>query len=264
MKKTLDKIYTSVDGSIVEEKDFLVIMDAGCENKTIIDFLKFVGKVKKPIAYVFLTHFHWDHVDNLPIFKKYFPYFHVVGHTKNPKVKVKVNSKKTVDLNGTKYVLIPTPGHSEKKDDLCIYLPKEKVLFSGDIIQPQGFSYEKCNFSTCVPYFEFGEDYLRSLKKLLKLDIEYVITGHGEIRLKNSIRITLEVVERIKQLAKEITKSNKKLSNDKICEEIFKQIASERGFKDVDNKLRDPYYYELDRKGLLWFVKNERNRIARR
>lgn len=258
MRRTCSRIHTSADGSIIKEKDFLVVMDAGCEKKTVRDFLRFSKKTKLPIKYVFLSHFHWDHVDNLPVFRKHFRDIIVIGSSLNPKVKNGIDRKKEFILGKTRYVVIPTPGHSEKKDDVCVYMPKEKVLFSGDLVQPQGFSYEQCNFATPVPYFEFGDDYISSLRKILKLDIKYVITGHGLIRYKNSIRVTLDTVLRIRDLAKKITKNNKNLPKNKICEMIFRVISEERNFNNVEKKLKDIYYHELDRKGLLYFVRKYR------
>jgi glyoxylase-like metal-dependent hydrolase (beta-lactamase superfamily II) len=255
MRKTLDNIYTSADGSIIKEKEFMFVVDPGCEEETVDDFLDMVEKYDLPIAFFFLTHFHWDHVDNLKVFRKVFPQAKIIGHSKNPKAKQWVDKQKTITLGETKVIIIPTPGHSEKHDDICLYLPDKKILFSGDIVQPQGFSYEKCNFSSPVPYFEFGDEYISSLKKLMKLDIDKVITGHGIIRLKNSIRITLQTTQRIRDIAKDVCKNNKNLSDIKKVELVFKEISKERNFQDIEKRLKEHYFKELDRKGILYFIK---------
>jgi len=69
--------------------------------------------------------------------------------------------------------VLGTPGHW--KTCLSVYLPSSKVLFAGDTI-----------FSGFEPTTRFGDrnlwqQWLDSLEKLSKLDIKYIIPGHGRI-----------------------------------------------------------------------------------
>lgn len=252
MKELLGKIYVSADASIIKENKFLVMMDAGCEAKTRQDLEKISSFTNRPLKYVFLTHNHWDHVHNVKFFRKKFTFNAIT----NRKIKGKKQFVKetTMKLGRTKYVIIPTPGHSPSGIDICIYMSKERVLFTGDTCQPQGPSYHKTDFSTPVPYYHDGDAYIKSLKKLLKLRIDYVITGHGQVFDKNSLEITLHTTERIKALAREMVKKHRKEKNNIICNLIFQHISRERGFRNLD-RIRDPYYRECDIHSMMYWVK---------
>jgi glyoxylase-like metal-dependent hydrolase (beta-lactamase superfamily II) len=265
MQSYLSKIHISVDGSIIKERNCLVVIDAGCEKRSIDDFLFFSKKTKLPIKYVFLTHFHWDHVANLQYLRNHFKDLTIIAHSLNPKAHltrntVKIDIEKEYRIGKTTYLIMPTPGHSEKKDDICIYLPKERVLFSGDMVQPQGKTYEKCNFVTPVPYFEFGYEYMQSLYEILNYRATSVITGHGKKLPYSSISVTLRTVERINEIAQEevvaylADNKNGKINKNMLCRNIFIRIADERNFSFVKERLKDDYYRELDRHGLMSFV----------
>lgn len=62
-----------------------------------------------------------------------------------------------------------TPGHAA--DHLCWYLEEEKALFSGDVVLGAGTS-------VIPPDGDLG-DYLRSLRRLLTLDVAVIYPGHG-------------------------------------------------------------------------------------
>jgi hypothetical protein len=67
--------------------------------------------------------------------------------------------------------VIRTPGHSE--DHVVLYDPDEKLLFAGDAFMG---SY----FATPNPDVD-SHKWLASLERLLKLDIEIMVEGHGHI-----------------------------------------------------------------------------------
>jgi glyoxylase-like metal-dependent hydrolase (beta-lactamase superfamily II) len=163
MKKTDGKIFTSADGSIIIDDDFLVVVDAGCEQRTVRDFLSLSKKTGKPIAYIFLSHFHWDHVYNVKAFKKSFPELVTIGHKNNYAAEMKILEKQTLQLGTLEYDVIPAPGHSPRMDDICVFLKESGVLFVGDLCQPQGRSFRSVDFVTPVPYFSNGEKYIASL-----------------------------------------------------------------------------------------------------
>lgn len=66
------------------------------------------------------------------------------------------------------------PGHSP--GSICIYWPKEKALFSGDVI-----------FSLSVGRTDFpggdGKTLIKGIEALSKLDVEVLLPGHGEVIL---------------------------------------------------------------------------------
>jgi len=64
-----------------------------------------------------------------------------------------------------------TPGHSW--DHLCFYMPEERALFSGDVVLGAG--------TTVIPAEGDLGDYLRSLRRLLTLDLEIIYPSHGPV-----------------------------------------------------------------------------------
>jgi cyclase len=69
-------------------------------------------------------------------------------------------------------------GHTD--GDVVVYLPKEKVIFTGDLVQ--GFT---PFMGDSYPY-----DWIRTLQKIEKLDFDYLLGGHGEVmRGKEHVRL---------------------------------------------------------------------------
>jgi glyoxylase-like metal-dependent hydrolase (beta-lactamase superfamily II) len=71
-------------------------------------------------------------------------------------------------------------GRAHTDGDVVVYLPKEKVIFTGDLIQ--GFT---PFMGDSYPY-----DWIRTLEEVEKLDFDYVFGGHGEVmRGKDHLRL---------------------------------------------------------------------------
>jgi glyoxylase-like metal-dependent hydrolase (beta-lactamase superfamily II) len=85
------------------------------------------------------------------------------------KVFLKEGELKLGDLN---FTVIPTPGHSP--GSICLYYKKEKVLISGDTLFYLGVG------RTDLPGGDVDQ-LAESIRRLAKLDIEYVLPGHGEL-----------------------------------------------------------------------------------
>ncbi len=92
----------------------------------------------------------------------------------------------TLNLGKETYEVILTPGHSP--GSICLYNPKTKVLISGDTLFYLGVG------RTDLP----GGDINRlaeSIARLAKLDIEYLIPGHGDmLRGRQAIRKNFELI----------------------------------------------------------------------
>jgi glyoxylase-like metal-dependent hydrolase (beta-lactamase superfamily II) len=78
-------------------------------------------------------------------------------------------------VEGTRLRVIHTPGHA--KGHMCLYDEGRKVLFSGDQILGSGTPYVGK-----WPDDSNGDmdDYLASLEKLRKLNLELILPGHGQ------------------------------------------------------------------------------------
>jgi len=132
-------------------RDPAVVIDPGPEDAGHIEAVREVAKARGGIGTVLLTHGHSDHtgaVEALGI---------------EP---ARPGDGETV----AGLQAIATPGHAD--DHLCFLL--EKACFTGDLILGEG--------STIVGPREMGgslADYMRSLERLQKLDLEILYPGHG-------------------------------------------------------------------------------------
>jgi hydroxyacylglutathione hydrolase len=78
----------------------------------------------------------------------------------------------TLEIGAVSFRVIHTPGHSP--GSVCFYWPGEKVLFSGDVVFKAGIG------RTDLPMGD-GAALKESIRRLSALDIEYVLSGHGDI-----------------------------------------------------------------------------------
>ena len=70
------------------------------------------------------------------------------------------------------FEIINTPGHSP--GSICIYWPDKKILFTGDVVFNQGIG------RTDLPAGS-GQELKESIKKISRLDLDYLLPGHGDI-----------------------------------------------------------------------------------
>jgi len=98
-------------------------------------------------------------------YRSYFKDARVVLPTKT------VKTDHELEIGGTEIRLLHTPGHTE--DHLAVYLPRERVLFAGDLI-----------YTTMSPPPLFMGDpdaWIETLGRLRSLDIDVLLPGHGRI-----------------------------------------------------------------------------------
>jgi len=149
-------------------------------------------RVKPKIAKIIATHAHEEHVGNLnwlsevtgaptyvsdmtarflTAFKK-LPWVRatIIGQPPNLKHPFHLLGE-TVETESGRLQVIATPGHCD--DHIVLYDPKEKVLLAGDAFMG---SY----FATPNPDVD-SRKWLVSLERLMELDVEILVEGHGHI-----------------------------------------------------------------------------------
>lgn len=80
--------------------------------------------------------------------------------------------------------LFHLPGHT--LGQTIVYVPKEKVVFTGDNVIGKVQSY----LQHAEPFL-----WLESLKQIESLDVDYIVTGHGEVCTKSGIKEQADYIQ---------------------------------------------------------------------
>jgi len=137
---------------------------------------------------VIITHGHPDHMEGVRIFQDTNAVVAVSSREKEfiqtvaphygaalgipdfePGILLQEGDLKVGDLD---LEVIHTPGHSP--GSICLYWSDQKVLFTGDVVFNQGIG------RTDLPGGN-GEELKESIRRVSRLDVEYLLTGHGDI-----------------------------------------------------------------------------------
>ncbi len=98
------------------------------------------------------------------------------------------SGEKHLSVNGVE-IVIEEIGTSHTDGDAMVYLPQEKILFSGDIV-----------FFTCTPVLWAGpiENCLAGLKKIIEKDVDIIIPGHGPFATKKDVQCVIDYWEMVR------------------------------------------------------------------
>ncbi|HSH70414.1 MAG TPA: MBL fold metallo-hydrolase, partial [Deferrisomatales bacterium] len=195
--------------AVVEGPEVLAVIDPGDEPVgsagrplgALAETLALERQRGKPVGFLICTHGHEDHIANLGLFREAFPRASVVAHPAGPCAPDRP-VKREGALPGLGEVrLIPVLGHSPWGDDLALHVPWAGTLFSGDLVQPKGDTWEQAFYPSPYPYFVDGGSYCTSLERLLQLEFAVLITGHREVRrgaaARGWVALTLETLRRV-------------------------------------------------------------------
>jgi hydroxyacylglutathione hydrolase len=141
---------------------------------------------------VVITHSHYDHVDNLPKVEDAYSTEIYAFEPDNLPIKAeKLEEGDTIKLCGSEFEVFHTPGH--KDDSICLYSKEEKILFTGDLVFPEG------GFGRTDLEEGDRDQLIESIKKLVDLDVKEMYCGHEPAALKNvekQIEKSLEETEK--------------------------------------------------------------------
>ena len=142
---------------------------------------------------IVLTHAHVDHIGGVKqvrekygehqVLKMPWPEHDAPAGGPSPRS----DDDAVVTADGVTLRAIHTPGHAP--DHLCYYLEEEKALFTGDVVLGAG--------TTVIPD-DTGDlaQYMDSLQRLLKLDLETIYPAHGPVIRKPKEKIREYIAHR--------------------------------------------------------------------
>ncbi len=168
-----------------------VLVDPGHRHlfSHVIEGMASEGKIVDHIKFIIVTHSHPDHAEGCDLFGdevikaiSFEEYSYLKGEGKElflasgsqpPRENWKIFLKEgRLKIGDKTFRVIDTPGHTP--GSICLYWEEKRVLISGDTVFYMG-----------VGRFDLpggdGERLKESVIKLSKLDIEYLIPGHGEL-----------------------------------------------------------------------------------
>lgn len=201
-----------------------------------------------PLAFVILTQSHADHYGGLPEFVEEGtqvvggPGFNEAlgdmmglqaffgprsgklwgstlkrGGTPRPAPEVQpdilVDRRLTIELGERTFEVISTP-EGETIDALTVWLPKQKIAFTGNVFGPVWLSMPFLN-TLRGDKPRLVRNYLKSLETIRDLGAEIVVTGHGEaIRGKDRIRADLDKLHAAVSYVRDYTLEGMKAGRD--------------------------------------------------
>jgi cyclase len=233
---TNPNVFGGSNNILVVMEDYVVVIDANFpkEAQDVLDAIK--KTTDKPVRYVLDTHHHGDHAWGNAVWVKAGATivsqakcaklmreggeaeFVAAGKGPNPRKDVAASTYKIPTLtfddklvldDGKQRVEFLHFGHSHTIGDACAYLPKHKILCTGD---------------ACVngPYNFMGHSdsasWVRCLERMQQLDVNLVLPGHGLPESKN-------LLQKQKRYFIELRREVKKgIGEGKDVEDIIKSI----------------------------------------
>lgn len=231
----------AANAGIVIGRDGVLVVDTLISAKEGERFLADIRKVtSRPIKYVVNTHTHLDHALGNCVFAKLGAA--VIAHdadraflakngaailtnagnyglkaedmagTEISLPSLSFSERLAIDLGGVEVQLLRSaPSHTA--GSLVVYLPKEKLLFSGDIL-----------FTDFHPFLADGDftGWIKTIDNLLVMDVDKIVPGHGPLSTKKDLGDMKAYLLLFDSKAKELAAAGK--DADAITAELLKVL----------------------------------------
>ena len=184
---------------------------------TYIEYAKNVSKAK--IDYIIITHAHPDHISgaNILIRKTGAQVILHSAEVTDMPIDKRVNDGDIISLGGIDLEVVHTPGHNP--GHICLYIRKSKIMFSGDHVLA------KTTTALQPPWGDMTQ-YIDSLRKLLKYDIDLMLPAHGPPIKEARKRIEELIQHRIEREAQVVALLGKgKVTVKEIVAEIYPELT---------------------------------------
>lgn len=217
---------------VIKSEGEIALVDAGQTDESVDLILSYVNLIKssEALKYVLLTHADGDHVGGLRRLKEEYKIRIVAHETEAERIEkpqppmlpvtadIAFREEKMMKVGGLELRLIPTPGHTP--GSTCIYCEKHRILFSGDVVMPD-YYFQPLRRLICMPIIRGSiETYIASLKRLQRLDVEWLLPGHGKPIKDGGERINdyIQKAQRLKEMAYEFLREE--LSPSELSEKL--------------------------------------------
>jgi glyoxylase-like metal-dependent hydrolase (beta-lactamase superfamily II) len=204
-------------------KTGVVVIDAKTTPASAKEMLADIAMVTpKPVTHVILTHSDADHVNGLAAFP---PGLTIIAHEINKKEQeialaaggrgappadrqptIIVNKmKEALTLDGVKIELFHW-GPAHTGGDLVVYLPDQKIVFTGDIAAT---NHPFARIHTENGKVGSSAGWVESMKTMLTLNADNYVIGHGDVQTKADLQKHIATVEERRQEVKKMVVQGK-------------------------------------------------------
>lgn len=215
------------NSGVIVGSDGVIVVDAKTTPAGGKELLDQIAKITpKPVTTVILTHSDGDHVNGLASFPAG---LRIIAHENNKREQEAAlaaggrgappadrlpsqtvsRDKERVEIAGVKVELLHwAPAHTS--GDLIVYLPKQKIVFTGDIIAVQLpdplIHLEKKGSS---------EGWIETVQGIVALDSDQFVPGHGAVQTKAEVEKRLTGAEAKRAKIKDLVAQGKSLDEIK-------------------------------------------------
>ena len=251
------------NAGIIVGDDSVLVIDSLRVPSFARDLIQDVKKItEKPIEFVIDTHSHWDHSWG----NEEFPEATIIGHKNcyaemidiewNEEWRKKVTSSNDPWSEEGHLVNITPPnmtfetsmqlyfggreldlkyfGRAHTSGDIYIHLPKEKIVFTGDVAQDGGVPY----LGDCYPNDWPGTDNL-----LASLPIEQFMSGHGPIGDHDALVEAKDFIHALVDSTKNAIgdEQDSVQASKSVINELSRKYGEWRGFDRIGENLSSVY-----------------------
>jgi len=176
-KKTGGIMLASPATVLVKDSGLNILIDPGANEKKLLAALAKEKVKPKDIDFVFLTHYHPDHILNIRLF----PGKDILDGDTIYRGDKEIGFANKIP--GTSILVIPTPGHAHEHASLIVKTKGGKVCVAGDLFWWADDVKQKIDRASLIsledPYEKNHEQLIESRKKILAM-ADWIIPGHGK------------------------------------------------------------------------------------
>lgn len=227
----------------IKTKESYVLVDSGSNYLFAQQAYEIMSKIEKlPVSHVLVTHVHDDHWLGNSFYKQKFnskiigPSIinreHKIGqktrmmnilpedimvNTKVTKVDEEITETTTLSINDLKIEILPVGFKAHTSDDLLVYLPEEKVMFTGDVVMNGRVTSNRDGSL-------LGQ--IKALDKIDSMKWDHLVAGHGYDTSKDATKQIREYFTILKQRVLEAIENEVEAAN-------ITKVVTLSEFKDV-------------------------------